>query len=163
MSVLLSKFVGLRMTRKVFYIASLLVLLAVILVIMFELLPSTDERKKSQSKKGRTLDSSETEQKAVEDLIVRLLPNHSSKFVIIINRTLGPEKHDTFRYTSREGTLVIEGSNGVAASTGFYHFLKYRCSAHVSWSGNQLKIPSPFPEVKEVVRVSSPYRLENKR
>ena len=114
----------------------------------------------------RPMTTSETQQKAVEQLILRVLPESASKFEVIIDShlapsltSLGPENVDTFKYISNGNKLVISGTSGVAASAGFYHFLKYVCFAHVSWSGNQLKIPHPFPTVAQAVTVTSPYRF----
>ena len=101
----------------------------------------------------------ETQQQAVEQLILRVLPKYASKFVVIIDSNLGPEHVDTFKYVSSGNKLVISGTSGVAASAGFYHFLKYVCFAHVSWSGYQLKILDPFPTVAQAVTVTSPYRF----
>ena len=97
----------------------------------------------------------------MSDLIARLIPKYASKFVIKVNSSLGPHRDlDTFEYVSdtKEGKLVITGTAGVAAALGFQHFLKYSCHAHISWSGDQLKIPEPFPVVEQPVTVTSPNR-----
>ena len=104
---------------------------------------------------------SDVQEQAVSDLIARLIPKYASKFVIKVNSSLGPHRDlDTFEYVSdtKEGKLVITGTTGVAAALGFQHFLKYSCHAHVSWSGDQLKIPEPFPVVEQPVTVTSPNR-----
>lgn len=101
------------------------------------------------------------QEQAVKDLITRLIPKYASKFDIIVNSSLGPHPDlDTFEYVtdSADGKLVISGTTGVAAALGFQHFLKYSCHAHVSWSGDQLKIPEPFPVVEKPVKVTSPNR-----
>ena len=101
------------------------------------------------------------QEQAVKDLITRLIPKHASKFLIRVNSSLGPHSDlDTFEYVtdSNEGKLVITGTTGVAAALGFQHFLKYSCHAHVSWSGDQLEIPEPFPVVQKTVVVTSPNR-----
>ena len=100
-----------------------------------------------------------TQEQAVRELIQRILPEQASNFAVIIDSNIGPEHVDTFQYLTKENILVITATSGVAASAGFYHFLKYVCFAHVSWSGNQLKIPNPFPKVTEVVTVTSPYKF----
>ena len=101
------------------------------------------------------------QEQAVKDLITRLIPKQASKFLIRVNSSLGPHSElDTFEYVTdaKEGKLVITGTTGVAAALGFQHFLKYSCHAHVSWSGDQLKIPEPFPVVQKPVMVTSPNR-----
>lgn len=102
------------------------------------------------------------QEQAVEDLITRLIgPAYASKFTIVVNASFGSQPDlDTFEYVTNtaDGKLVITGTNGVAAALGFSHFLKYECYGHVSWSGNQVKIPDPFPVVKTPVRITSPNR-----
>lgn len=99
------------------------------------------------------------EEQAVKDLITRLIPRYASKFLVRVNSSLGPHPDlDTFEYVTTEGKLVITGTTGVAAALGFQHFLKYSCHAHVSWSGDQLKIPEPLPVVQKPVTVTSPNR-----
>lgn len=108
---------------------------------------------------GCTDATPEEQQEAVENLINRLLPEHKTSFGIVIRSKSDRREHDKFEYASRGGKVVIQANSGVAAASGLYHFLKYECLAHVSWSGNQLKIPSPFPEVDKTVKISSPYRF----
>ena len=100
----------------------------------------------------------EVQAQAVKDLISRLIPKYSSFFDVVVNSSLGPKDLDTFEYASTGKTLVISGTSGVASALGFQHFLKYHCNAHVSWSGDQLKIPEPFPVVRHEVRITSSHR-----
>ena len=96
---------------------------------------------------------------AVRDLITRLLPEHASQFVIVIQPLLGEPNMDVFEYTSTaDSKLQIKGTSGVACSLGLQHFLKNYCQVHISWSGDQLNIPKPFPSVKGVIKISLPYR-----
>lgn len=107
------------------------------------------------------------QEQAVIDLITRLIgPTYASKFTIIVNASSGFQQDlDTFEYFTNEEDekLVITSTSGVAAALGFGHFLKYRCFGHVSWSGDQLKIPEPFPVVKSPVKVTSPNRYSIKK
>ena len=102
------------------------------------------------------------QEQAVIDLITRLIgPTYASKFTIVVNSSIASQPDlDTFEYVTNEGDgkLVITSTSGVAAALGFGHFLKYSCYGHVSWSGDQVKIPEPFPVVHIPVRVTSPNR-----
>ena len=100
---------------------------------------------------------------AVKDLITRLIGQvHASRFLIVVNGSFGPAGTDldTFQYVTDDavGKVLITGTTGVAAALGFSHFLKYVCYSHVSWSGNQITIPDPFPVVKTPVTITSPNR-----
>ena len=155
-------FISQKMINRAILVASFVIFVAIISTHLLDLLPSTEESENSRTERSSKPEvERERQQEAVKDLIVRLLPKHASNFDIIINSNLGTAQHDTFEYVSKEERLVIQGTSGVAAATALHHFLKYDCFAHVSWNGDQLKIPNPFPRVLEkAVRVSSPYRLE---
>ncbi|EDO46476.1 predicted protein [Nematostella vectensis] len=66
---------------------------------------------------------------------------------------------DHFQYKTNDSKLVITGTSGVACAMALQHFLKAFCFAHISWSGDQLKIPTPFPTVLDEVSVGIPYRF----
>lgn len=102
------------------------------------------------------------QEKAVLDLITRLIgPTYASQFtVVIISNFRSQQDLDTFEYVTNgtDGKLVITATSGVAAALGFSHFLKYFCHCQVSWSGNQVNLPEPFPSVRTPVSITSPNR-----
>ena len=105
---------------------------------------------------------SDVQTKAVRDLLTWLLLEHASKFDVVVQPPFGPPYLDEFEYkTTAESKLQIKGTSGVACSLGLQHFLKNYCHAHISWSGDQLKIPKPFPTVKDLTRITLPYRCSN--
>ncbi|XP_014663294.1 PREDICTED: alpha-N-acetylglucosaminidase-like [Priapulus caudatus] len=100
------------------------------------------------------------QEKAVRDLVERLLPRRAAEFIITVDPTLGPTHHLTFSIqtlTSTNGSVQVSiaGTSGVAAAGGVNHYLKYFCHAHISWSGDQLKLPMPLPELRERIVVTS--------
>eukprot|EP00061_Rhincodon_typus_P003660 g20651.t1 len=96
--------------------------------------------------------------KAVRELLRRLLGPRAPDFQLTVNRSMpGPEQRDRFEVRSlADGRLSVLGSTGVATATGLYRYLRSFCGCHVSWSGNQLKVPSPLPVVPNPMRVTSP-------
>lgn len=48
-------------------------------------------------------------------------------------------------FKDRKGIINIVGTSGVAAATGFHHYLKYFCNAHISWEVSQLELPEELP------------------
>lgn len=102
----------------------------------------------------RTKSSSSEQKESVIQLIKRLIPAHASKFIISIHETyVDSEFADYFEIVSTtNGSIKIIGSTGVAAAAGFYHYLKYWCFAHISWSGNHLNIPTNLPFVHSPVK-----------
>ena len=48
--------------------------------------------------------------------------------------------------------VYVTATSGVALASGVYHYLKYYCNAHVSWSGDQLDLPEKMPLVSGKVK-----------
>jgi alpha-N-acetylglucosaminidase len=93
---------------------------------------------------------------AAQGLLERLLPAHARYFLLeTIDRD---PAGDVFELESRAGKIVLRGNNGVALASALNWYLKYYCRAHVSWCGDQLKLPAPLPAVPEKVRRTSPFR-----
>lgn len=113
----------------------------------------------------RTLDhlrakaSDETQSRAVRELLGRLLGETSRDFVVSVNSSLSTRGLDVCELRSgRNGKVVAVGSSGVAAAAGVYNYLKYYCNCHVSWSGDQLRVPRPLPHITGVLRISTQHR-----
>ncbi|MGD0089048.1 MAG: alpha-N-acetylglucosaminidase, partial [Planctomycetota bacterium] len=95
-------------------------------------------------------------QDAARNLIQRLAPGQAERFVL---ETVPQEEgRDVFEIESRDGRIVIRGSNGLAIASGWNWYLKYCCHCHVSLWGNQLDLPDPLPPLKEKVRRRSPFQ-----
>lgn len=93
-------------------------------------------------------DDEQTEAKAVEDLIWRLVPATADRFSVIVDRSFvsadGKEQFNLNSITDeRDSTnvILITGTSGPAAANGFHFYLKYHLKMHVSWSGDQLTLP----------------------
>ncbi|XP_018426351.1 PREDICTED: alpha-N-acetylglucosaminidase [Nanorana parkeri] len=98
---------------------------------------------------------------AVQDLLHRLIGDRADDFVVTVDSDLaGSDGLDTYRLSSvAGGKVAIVGSTGVAAATGCYSYLKKYCGCHISWSGVQLRVPSPLPVVASPVTVKTPNRF----
>ncbi|XP_039286739.1 alpha-N-acetylglucosaminidase isoform X2 [Nilaparvata lugens] len=96
-----------------------------------------------------TKSNAETQQKAVEDLIKRLLPGAAYLFKVNIDPHLsdqiGKDKFTVCK-VANDIHVTISATTGVAAAWGFHHYLKYYCHCHVSWDADQLKLPHLLPE-----------------
>lgn len=102
-----------------------------------------------------------TQTKAVRDLLERLVKDRAGEFVVSVNRSVAVNELETYELRSVAGgkQVSVVGSTGVAAATGIYYYLKYYCKCHISWSGDQLNVPRPLPQVQGVVRVTTPNRF----
>ena len=102
----------------------------------------------------RTKSSPKEQKESVTQLIARLIPTHAHKFIVNIPETnLDSENPDYFEFVStNDGSIKVTGSTGVAAAAGFYHYLKYWCFAHISWSGSHINIPIELPLVSSPIK-----------
>ena len=93
---------------------------------------------------------------AARGVLERLIPEHADHFFLeVIPRE---NERDVFEIDSRDGKIVLRGSNGVSICSALNWYLKYSCQAHVSWSGSQLELPDPLPLVNRKMRRVSPHR-----
>jgi len=101
---------------------------------------------------GRAADSSI---KATMGLLNRLLPTYQQRDVFEFKIIPQDEGKDVFEIETLKGRVIIRGNNSVSQAMGLNWYLKHYCHCHVSWCGNQLKLPDPLPEVKEKVRCTA--------
>ncbi|KAF5300021.1 hypothetical protein FQR65_LT09278 [Abscondita terminalis] len=103
--------------------------------------------------------SDETQAQAVKDLLTRLIPKHAHKFLVDVKRSLVEDGKDVFQLTrQKDGSVLITGSTGVSAATGFNHYLKYYCNGQVSWETANLNIPDELPPVNLTIVCQDRFR-----
>uniref|UniRef100_A0AAY5EK90 Alpha-N-acetylglucosaminidase n=1 Tax=Electrophorus electricus TaxID=8005 RepID=A0AAY5EK90_ELEEL len=104
--------------------------------------------------------SDKTQAQAVIHLLRRLLGDRSRDFIVSVNRTLSDDGLDVCELRSTKNNQVVAiGSTGVALAAGIHNYLKYYCHCHVSWSGDQLDVPRPLPQLAGVLRISTQHRF----
>jgi alpha-N-acetylglucosaminidase len=93
---------------------------------------------------------------AAEALIRRMLPRHAQQFVCEVV----PESadRDTFRISSRDGRILLQGNRPIALAAAFHHYVKHHAGGHFSWCGDQLDLPGQLPLPAEPVTVHSRFR-----
>ncbi|MBQ8235054.1 MAG: alpha-N-acetylglucosaminidase N-terminal domain-containing protein, partial [Clostridia bacterium] len=64
-----------------------------------------------------------------------------------------------YEISMKNGKVLIKGDEGVSIATGLNYYLKYFCKVHVSQQTEQVTMPATIPQVKETVRVESPYEV----
>ncbi|KAK1160290.1 alpha-N-acetylglucosaminidase [Acipenser oxyrinchus oxyrinchus] len=104
----------------------------------------------------------DSQARAVGDLLQRLIGARANEFIVVVNRSLGLANGDLDTYelrSARNEMISVTGNTGVAAATGIYNYLKYFCNCHVSWSGDQLRVPSPLPSITGVLKITTPNRF----
>ena len=82
---------------------------------------------------------------AARNLIERITPRYSRQFVLELIPA-SPQGEDVYEIDGKAGRIILRGNNPVSLATAFNQYLKYTCQAHVSWFGDQLKLPKRLPE-----------------
>ncbi len=94
--------------------------------------------------------------KAATASIGRLLPGRAADFTVeIIPKDNGL---DVFEIEGAKGKIVLRGSSATSVLSGLNWYLKYYAKAHLSWTGDQLKLPAALPAPPQKVRIVSPYK-----
>jgi alpha-N-acetylglucosaminidase len=93
---------------------------------------------------------------AARDLLSRIIPEHADSFVLETIPAVGG--CDVFELENRGEQLVVRGSSGVAIASGVNWYLKNVCHCHLSFCGDQLRLPPELPRLSERIRRVTPYR-----
>ncbi|GFU58781.1 alpha-N-acetylglucosaminidase [Trichonephila clavipes] len=96
--------------------------------------------------------SAQDEEEAVKQLLQRLIPEKADEILIKVDYNF--DTVDAFQISTEDGKVLITGTRGYAAAAGVYHYLKVFCGCHVSWSGNQLKLPEELPKPAEPAKIT---------
>jgi alpha-N-acetylglucosaminidase len=90
--------------------------------------------------------ASESKHQSTYQLIERILPGKSSRF--IIGELKKKDSKDAFELSGKNGKIVIRGTNELAIAKGFSWYLNNYCHSRVSWYKDD---PIITPEVLPVV------------
>lgn len=96
------------------------------------------------------------DEQAVRGVIERRIGKEQARLFRIefIDQDTG---RDVFELESDGGIIVIRGSGGIAATSGFNWYLKHVCHCHFSWCGENMTLPHPLPQVPGRMRRVSPF------
>lgn len=101
--------------------------------------------------------SKNAEVSAARDVINRVLPEYSDRFVLNLIKKEG--ENDLFEIEAKNNKILINGSSGIAICSGFNYYLKHICNATYNWRcGNNLNINGELPSDFSRIRKVSPYR-----
>jgi alpha-N-acetylglucosaminidase len=89
-------------------------------------------------------------------IIARILPEHKDNFIIEII----PKENmrDVFELESKNSKIILRGSSGVAIASALNYYLKNFCNCHISYCGNQLKLPETLPKIEKKIKVNNLYK-----
>ncbi|GGU10200.1 alpha-N-acetylglucosaminidase [Streptomyces violascens] len=81
--------------------------------------------------------------------LARLLPGHRDQVTFrTVPRAAG---RDRFRVSGGAGRILVEGSTPAVQLTGFHTYLRQVAHAHISWAGEQTRLPDRLPAVPEPI------------
>lgn len=96
---------------------------------------------------------------SVYSLIERITPGYSKYFELELIESDNGD--DVYEIKSRNNKILLRGNNAISLATAFNQYLKYSCNVHVSWFGDQLKLPKRLPLPQKEVRniINGKYRV----
>lgn len=97
--------------------------------------------------------------KASYDLIERVIPGYAKQFTLeLISAENG---QDVYEIAGKGNKIVLRGNTPISIATAFNQYLKYTCKVHVSWFGDQLRLPKklPIPKVVQRNTINGQYRV----
>lgn len=100
-----------------------------------------------------SLSTPESGYQNIHDLIERILPGHSDQFRI--GSLPAEEGREIFELSSENGRIVIKGTDALAITKGFNHYLNHYGNIRVSWYA-----ADPVPVLKELPLVETVIRKE---
>ncbi|MFJ8312647.1 MULTISPECIES: alpha-N-acetylglucosaminidase [unclassified Streptomyces] len=81
--------------------------------------------------------------------LARLLPRHREQVTFrTVPRAAG---RDRFRVSGGAGRILVEGSTPAVQLTGFHWYLRHVAHAHISWAGEQTRLPNRLPALPEPI------------
>ncbi|XP_041968860.1 alpha-N-acetylglucosaminidase [Aricia agestis] len=104
----------------------------------------------------QTKTSADIQQQTATDIIGNYLS--SGTFTVVVQPVLFQDSKDVFTLRTVNGVLQIRASTGVAAVWGFNYYLKKYCRSQIAWQVRRVSVPSPLPEVNEVVVANDRFR-----
>ena len=96
------------------------------------------------------------ESQAVSNLAKRVIGQQKSAN-FIFEKTEFLDNKETFKISSKDNKILIQGDTPVAMASGLNWYLKYFCNAHISWEGKQLDLPDALPKVDPPITKKSTF------
>ncbi|RYX82026.1 alpha-N-acetylglucosaminidase [bacterium] len=90
----------------------------------------------------------------VAGLIRRVTPGASANFRV---ENLPSQGGERFEIRGDNGKVVLRGSTPIAQASAYGWYLKHVANAHLSWGGDQTKLPARLPLPLAPLQISTPY------
>ncbi len=89
---------------------------------------------------------------AARALLRRVVKERYADFEIEIAEL---DDRETFEIQSRNNKILLRGNTPVTVASALNWYLKYYCHCHISWNGDNLKLPESLPQLEVPVRRST--------
>ncbi|XP_045453537.1 LOW QUALITY PROTEIN: alpha-N-acetylglucosaminidase [Melitaea cinxia] len=93
-----------------------------------------------------------------QDTALNIISQYLNNVEVEVNPIMFSNHKDVFSLRTTNGQLHIRASTGVAAVWGFNYYLKKYCKCQIAWQVQRVVIPSPLPDVDEVVIANDRFR-----
>ncbi len=100
---------------------------------------------------------SQVDKSAVQGLIARITKTHASSFSI--EEIPQENGKDVFELESKNGNIVLRGSNGVSVASALNYYLRNYCHCLITWNGVNMNLPSQLPLVSQKIHKATPYQF----
>lgn len=88
-------------------------------------------------------------------LVKRVVPRMIDK--VVVELADKQDKNDWFELESKDGKIILRGTNGVSVASALNYYLKNYCQCQITWNGTNLKLPSILPVVPTKIHKDTPY------
>lgn len=95
----------------------------------------------------------------LDNMVERWYPGYGDDFSFI--EIVGYEGDDYFEIESSNNHIIISGTNGVAAASGFYWYIKNYCNTRISINFNTSELPEVLPAIDGKIRKETPFEYRN--
>lgn len=89
--------------------------------------------------------------------VIERFTGGKTKVTLSLSLRKDAQGHDQYTISNHKGTLLIEGSSGVALCRGFYSWVRQNKAGMCSWSGS-VYYPERMRLPERPIKVTSPYR-----
>ncbi|CAH2087845.1 unnamed protein product [Euphydryas editha] len=93
-----------------------------------------------------------------QDTALSIINKYLNNVQVEVNPIMFNDHKDVFALRISNNQLHIRASTGVAAVWGFNYYLKKYCKSQIAWQVQRVFIPSPLPDVDEVVIANDRFR-----
>jgi alpha-N-acetylglucosaminidase len=95
-------------------------------------------------------------QEAIAAFVKRIVKGHAVDFVT--EYTPAENGKDVFELESKNGKIILRGSNGLSIASALNCYLQKYCHCIVTWNGSNMQLPAQLPVIETKIHKATPYK-----